>query len=73
MRPQWPRLRDIAASLLVTGAMLAALAPLRARAPGLATLIEQVLLGVGVYGALALLFDLGGLRALLARRAAIIE
>ena len=67
--PRWPRLRDIAASGFATGVMVIALLPLRG-APGLATLIEQTLLGLGIYGGLALLFDLGGLRALLGRRAA---
>ena len=69
-RPLWPRLRDIGAGSLAAGAMIATLTPLRRATPGLATLIEQVLLGLGVYGGLALLFDLGGLRALLARRGA---
>jgi O-antigen/teichoic acid export membrane protein len=67
--PRWPRLRDIAASGFATGVMVVALLPLRG-APGLTTLIEQTLLGLGIYGGLALLFDLGGLRALLGRRAA---
>ena len=66
--PQWPRLRDVAIVGLATGAMALALAPLR-NAAGLPTLVEQTLLGVAIYGGIALLFDLGGLRALLSRRA----
>ena len=64
VRPQWPAARDIAITLLATLAMALALAPLRRAAPGLATLAEQVFIGASVYGGLALLFDLGGVRGL---------
>lgn len=69
-RPEWPRPRDLVVSGLATMAMVAALAPLRSRSPGAATLIDQTLLGVAIYGGLAFAFDLAGFRGMLARRAA---
>ncbi|PWB78663.1 MAG: teichoic acid transporter [Methylocystaceae bacterium] len=62
--PQWPRPRDLFASLAATGAMAAVLQPLRDLPPGLLTLLLQIGLGGAVYGALTLLFDTAGLRAL---------
>ena len=67
-KPQWPRWRDIALAVLATAAMAAALWPLRGREPGFVTLVLQVGLGVLVYGALVLNFDIAGLRTMLAER-----
>jgi len=62
--PVWPRLSDLAAALAATLGMAAALWPLRDMAPGVVTLAAQIIVGAGVYGALTLLFDTAGLRAL---------
>jgi peptidoglycan biosynthesis protein MviN/MurJ (putative lipid II flippase) len=63
-KPIWPSLRDILATATATGAMAAAIWPLRTLSPGLATLLMQVLAGVALYGALTLIFDTAGLRTL---------
>ncbi len=62
LEPMWPRARDILGALAATGAMCAVGLPLRALAPGAATLALQIVAGVGVYGALAFALDLCGLR-----------
>jgi O-antigen/teichoic acid export membrane protein len=63
-RPIWPRPRDILASLVATGAMIAAIRPLLGLAPGVGALLAQVFTGVLVYGGLTMIFDTAGLRAL---------
>ncbi len=63
-KPQWPSVRDLATTALGTAAMAAALLPFRAEAPGIVTLIVQVMAGVFVYGLLVVLLDIAGLRAL---------
>ncbi|MGE3645812.1 MAG: lipopolysaccharide biosynthesis protein [Beijerinckiaceae bacterium] len=59
---RWPRLRDIAGTLLATGLMTLCLYPMRAWPPGIATLAAQIFAGAAVFGAVALLLDLAGLR-----------
>ena len=67
-KPVWPRARDLAATVLATLAMAAALLPLRMRAPGIFVLAAQVVAGIGVYGALVMAFDIAGLRAVVGGR-----
>ena len=62
--PVWPRLRDVSAAILATLCMAAALWPMRSMTPGVLALLMQVSAGAIVYGALTLLFDTAGLRAL---------
>ena len=62
-KPHWPRLRDMIGILTATLAMIGAVAPLRAAMePGVTALLTQTLAGAAVYGALALAFDMAGLR-----------
>ena len=67
-KPVWPRARDLAATALATLAMAAVLLPLRVREPGVLVLVSQILAGVSVYGALVMLLDIAGLRALVVGR-----
>ena len=62
--PVWPHARDILGSGFATAAMFAAVWPLRSFTPGFLTLLIQVFVGVMVFGALILIFDTAGLRAL---------
>ena len=62
-RPRWPSLRDMASITLGAGAMVGALWPMRSWTPCAQTLATQIIVGAGVYGALALALDVGGLRA----------
>lgn len=64
-KPQWPRLRDIAATVLATMAMAAALLPLREHNPSLPTLIEQVMAGTVIYSFFVASFDIASLRTIL--------
>ncbi len=64
-KPQWPSLRDLAATALATMAMAAALLPLREHDPGLMTLIEQVMAGTLIYSVFVASFDIAGLRTIL--------
>lgn len=64
-KPQWPRLRDLAAIMFATGAMTAALLPLREHHPGFLTLLEQVIFGAVIYSFLVAVFDIAGLRTVL--------
>lgn len=64
-QPQWPRLRDIATTILATMAMAAALLPLRDHNPGLQTLVEQVVAGTVIYSLFVASFDIAGLRTFL--------
>jgi len=61
-RPQWPRLRDLAATALANAVMSAALLPMRDQEPGLATLAEQIATGVAVYAIIIMSLDVAGLR-----------
>ncbi|MGH6841851.1 MAG: lipopolysaccharide biosynthesis protein, partial [Methylocella sp.] len=61
---QWPRLRDLAVTVLANGVMSAFVLPMRSQEPGLATLIEQIGTGVAVYAVVVLGFDVAGLRSL---------
>ena len=61
-RPVWPRALDILSTLVATAAMVVAVLPLRAQAPGPLILAAQVGLGGFVYGALAYALDIAGLR-----------
>jgi O-antigen/teichoic acid export membrane protein len=67
-RPRWPRLRDIMATCLGTGAMAAALLPLRAESPGFIVLIEQIGLGIVTYALVVALLDIANLRTILITR-----
>ena len=62
--PVHPRLRDLGAVLLASGAMAAVLAPLRGLAPSWHTLAGMVVLGAAVYGAVAWFADACGVRRL---------
>ena len=62
--PQWPRLRDMLASVVATGAMVMAVRPLGQLAPGATTLLMQIGVGAFVYCGATLLFDIAGLRGL---------
>ncbi len=61
-RPQWPRLRDLAATVLANAAMSAAILPLRDTEPGFVTLAEQIAAGVAVYAIVVMGFNVAGLR-----------
>jgi O-antigen/teichoic acid export membrane protein len=62
-RPHWPRLRDLASLVFAAGTMAVIVLPLRARQPGIATLLAEIAVGVVVYTALAYLLDIAKLRA----------
>lgn len=62
--PQWPRLRDMLAALIATGAMVLAVRPLAGLSPGITTLLLQIGVGGFVYCGATLAFDTAGLRAL---------
>jgi O-antigen/teichoic acid export membrane protein len=68
LQPVWPRTRDLALTTLATLAMAATVAPLRSMTPGVAALVLQIGAGILVYAALAMLFDLSGLRSMVSRR-----
>jgi len=61
-RPAWPRALDILSTLVATAAMVVAVLPLRAQAPGVLVLVAQGCLGVLLYGVLAYTLDIAGLR-----------
>jgi O-antigen/teichoic acid export membrane protein len=62
LEPMWPRARDILGAAAATLAMLATGAPLRQFSPGVFTMTAQIVAGVVVYGAIAYIFDVAGLR-----------
>jgi hypothetical protein len=72
-RPEWPSGLDVLATFVATAAMTAAVLPLRALPPGLATLLAEALVGGLVYGVAAYALDVARLRgrigALVASRA----
>ncbi|MCI0466951.1 MAG: lipopolysaccharide biosynthesis protein [Beijerinckiaceae bacterium] len=61
---RWPRLRDLGIIVLGNAVMTAIILPLRSKEPGLATLIEQIAAGAGVYAFTVLGLDLAGLLGL---------
>ena len=61
-RPVWPRLRDVLGTAVATGCMVAAVAVLPASEPGVQCLVMQMVVGVTVYGGLAVMFDLCDVR-----------
>ena len=61
-QPRWPGLRDMGAIALGVASMVGALWPMRSWAPGAVTLATQILVGAGVFGAMALTLDIAGLR-----------
>jgi hypothetical protein len=65
MRLPW---RDLAAAALATGAMTAAIVPLRSLEPPLVALLATTAAGGAVYGIIAWASDLAGLRTLARRR-----
>lgn len=60
--------RDLAGAVLAAGLMSAAVWPLRGSGAPVATLALQAAIGVAVYGALAVAFDLAGARRILRLR-----
>lgn len=66
--PQWPRGRDLAGIVLANALMSAAILPLRLHDPGLATLVQQVGLGILVYGLVIMGFDTAYLRSTILSR-----
>jgi O-antigen/teichoic acid export membrane protein len=67
-RPHWPAARDLGAIATSTCAMALILLPLRNGAPGVLTLAAEVVVGIGVFAGLMLVFDGIGSRRLLVRR-----
>lgn len=67
-KPDWPRPRDLLASLVGVAAMAGCLAPLRALPPGALTFAVQIGAGVLVCAPVLWLFDVGAMRAALLRR-----
>jgi O-antigen/teichoic acid export membrane protein len=65
LEPVWPRARDIFGAIAATAVMIGAGLPLRALPPGATSLSLQLVVGAGVYGALAFAFDIGGLRSVI--------
>ena len=61
-RPQWPRLRDLALTLVAAGGMAALAAPLRSLEPGLPLMLTQIVLAGSFYLLIVAVFDLAGLR-----------
>lgn len=59
---KWPRARDILLTLVATGLMVAALWPLRGWTPGVLTCAAQIVVGGAIYAAMAMAFDIAGLR-----------
>lgn len=62
-KPQWPRLRDLAATVCANAVMAAAVLPMRDRDPGFATLAEQVAVGTSLYALIVMSIDVAGLRS----------
>lgn len=62
LEPMWPRIRDIGSAIAATAVMALAVLPLRAMQPGILTLLMQIGIGVGAYGLIAVLLDVGGIR-----------
>ncbi len=67
-RPRWPRARDMLATAAATLTMTAVLLPMRARTPGFAILLAQIVSGILVYAALVAAFDIANLRSILVDR-----
>ena len=67
-KPIWPKPRDLAYTVLATGAMTAALYPLREQPPGFLTLAAQIAGGIVVYAGLVFLLDIAALRTLILGR-----
>ena len=68
LEPSWPKPRDVIVTLAACATMVAIDLPLRGLAPGVTTMLLQILLGGGAYVATAAALDLAGLRSLLAPR-----
>ena len=68
LEPSWPKLRDLIVTLAACATMVAIDLPLRGLAPGVTTMLLQIVLGGGAYVATAAALDLAGLRSLLAPR-----
>jgi len=67
LEPMWPERRDVIGIASATLAMILVVAPLRGLEPGLVALAAQAGLGVTVYGAVIVAFDVARLRAMLAQ------
>lgn len=65
-QPVWPSFWDLFAALVSTGAMYLAVAPLRTMAPGALTLFLQISAGAAVYAAMVVVFNIAGLRRIIA-------
>jgi O-antigen/teichoic acid export membrane protein len=63
-----PRLRDGAAVLVATLAMVAAVWPIRSWGPGWATLLVSMCVGATVFAAVVMAFNLGGCREMIRQR-----
>jgi O-antigen/teichoic acid export membrane protein len=61
---EWPRPRDLAITMLANALMSVAILPMRDQHPGLATLAEQVSVGIAVYAFIVLGLDVAGLRGI---------
>lgn len=59
---QWPKPRDLLLTIAATLAMTVALWPLHRLEPGVAVLVAQLLIGLSIYGAVVMIFDVAGLR-----------
>lgn len=63
--PVWPSFRDLVLAGVATGAMWLLVAPLRARVPGIGTLLLEIGVGAAAYGAFVVAFDIARLRSAL--------
>ncbi|MCI0735262.1 MAG: lipopolysaccharide biosynthesis protein [Beijerinckiaceae bacterium] len=61
---RWPRARDLGVIILANAVMSSVILPLRGKEPGLATLIEQIAAGAGVYAFVVLGLNIAGLQGL---------
>ncbi|HTV32697.1 MAG TPA: lipopolysaccharide biosynthesis protein [Methylocella sp.] len=68
MWEHWPRPRDLAVVVFANAVMGALVLPFRTEVPGLSTLLEEVLTGVGAYSFVVLVLDVADLRAMLIAR-----
>lgn len=64
-KPKWPSLRDLATIGIGSAAMTFAVLPLRKHAPGVATFVEEGVIGAAIYAAIVIAFDTAGMRTLI--------
>ncbi len=67
--PQWPRLRDLALTLIACAGMAALAGPMRALRPGLALMLTQMFFAGSFYVLIVASFDVAGLRTAFVEKA----